>query len=172
LLALIAVATSFAACSAPAAPGSTSATSAAPTTPSGSAADPTVGATATATGGGSGGGTGKPAVDLTFSGEFAFTAKGSAGQCQIGQQMNGGLVFGFIAEDADYPGIGTLQVSEDSASHKVSIKLIPPTADPWFGYLTGGATLSADHKSITLDADLPTSVGRAPEHLTGSIACP
>jgi hypothetical protein len=50
--------------------------------------------------------------------------------------------------------------------------LTPGGAVPFFGIMTGaGITISPDHHSITLDADLPPS-GDATEHVKGSISCP
>jgi hypothetical protein len=35
----------------------------------------------------------------------------------------------------------------------------------------GSVTFSADHKSVSIDADLPGGIDK-PEHLSGTISCP
>jgi hypothetical protein len=149
---------------------------------------PPVGATATPAGASSGAtaaaatagpaqtqaGTRTPQVDLTFSGTVNFVAQGSKGTCQVGTASDGTFVFGFFMTEADFPGLGqSFQINEDLATHKVDMKwLTPGGAVPFFGIMTGGVTtISPDHHSITLDADLPPS-GDFTEHIKGSITCP
>jgi hypothetical protein len=115
-----------------------------------------------------------PSVDLTFTGTVDFVAKGTKGTCQIGKSSDGSFVFGFYMKDADYPGLGeSFQLNEDLASHKVDTKWITPKGNvPFFGIMpTAGVTISADHHSIQLDADLPPSEDKT-EHVKGSISCP
>ena len=126
----------------------------------------------------SGSGKGKPVVDLTFTGDVAATAKGSAGQCMLGHDSSGTVItFGFNAAGSDYPGLGNggnLNFSEDAATHKLSVKWLTSSTSggtAWFGYMTGGATISPDHHSLGLDADLPETPGH-PEHVRGAISCP
>jgi hypothetical protein len=114
----------------------------------------------------------KPAVDLTFTGTLAVTAKGSAGTCQLGRHADGSLAsFGFNATDADYPGLGeNLNFTEDSGSHRMNMKWAVGAGLGWVGEMDTGVTISADHRSVTFDADLPKS--NKPEHVKGTIACP
>jgi hypothetical protein len=112
------------------------------------------------------------AVNLTFTGDTPLTAQGSAGMCQLGHGSDGSVVaFGFNATDADYQGIGeNLNFSEDIGSHKLSMKWIAGGGLAWFGYMEGGVTIAPDHRSVALDADLPTTPGH-PEHVRGTIVC-
>ncbi|MDX6286722.1 MAG: hypothetical protein QOG53_2207 [Frankiales bacterium] len=106
-----------------------------------------------------------------------MTAKGSAGACSIGKDISTGapIGFNFTATEADYPGLGqSLNFSEDIGSHKLTMKwlIAQGNSNVWFGYMTsGGVTISPDHHSLTLDADLPKNPDH-PEHVKGTIACP
>lgn len=115
--------------------------------------------------------TSKPAVDLTFTGVSSFVAKGTAGQCTLGKDAAGNVVnFGFGATQADYPGLGDgFYVSEGPAGF-LTIKWL---ASAGVGYLNFGDivnAISADHHSVTLDADIKGSPGT--EHVAGTIVCP
>jgi hypothetical protein len=143
-----------AACAGPAAPAVSSSASATASATSSGAPSSTPAATAAL-----------PTVDLTFSGPFAFTAKGSTGRCDLGKDSTGAVTtFGFQATDADYPGLGDgFFVSEDGGG-SVVLKLLAGSG----GLNTGqGVTVSPDHKSATLDADLGNG-----EQVVGSIVCP
>jgi hypothetical protein len=116
----------------------------------------------------------KPAVDLTFTGTLNVIAKGSAGRCDLGRHSDGSIVaFGFNATDADYKGLGVnLNFTEDVGSHRMTMKWAAVQGTyAWFGYMDTGVTISADHRSITLDGDLPKDPAH-PEHVKGTIACP
>lgn len=114
----------------------------------------------------------EPAVDLTFTGPFAFVAQGSSGTCQIGTRSDGTKIFSFAATDTDYPGLQDgLFIDEDSGSGDVNVKL-DVSEGPWFGTFGSGAVLSDDHLSLTLDADLPVDPSLGTEHVSGSITCP
>jgi len=106
-----------------------------------------------------------PTVDLTFSGPFAFTAKGSTGRCDLGKDSTGAVTtFGFQATDADYPGLGDGFFVSEASGGSVVLKLLAGSG----GLNTGqGVTVSPDHKSATLDADLGNG-----EQVAGSIVCP
>ncbi len=113
-----------------------------------------------------------PIVDLTFTGDFPLVAKGSAGSCQLGHGADGSVIgFGFIASETDFPGLGaSFNITEDIGSHQFSVKWV--FGDTFIaGVFPSGVTVSPDHKSVTIDADLPAGLGRT-EHLKGSIACP
>lgn len=135
-------------------------------------------ASSTTSGGSSGQGSSgskKPVVDLTLTGKGNITLKGSNGQCMIG--MKGGtrtpIAFGFYAKESDYPGLGDigLSIDEDSGTHKVTLKWVKPDQNIGVGeVLSGGYTVSADHLSITLDAN--TFDISDPEHIVGSVTCP
>jgi hypothetical protein len=119
---------------------------------------------------------GTVSVDLVFSGTKSLTAKGKAGQCSIGHNpADGSVVFGFIAREADYPGLGDgLTMSENldpSRAHRLTLVWLSVVAPSRADLAEGqGVTYSSDHKSITIDAD----IGRTdtPEHLSGTISCP
>lgn len=111
-------------------------------------------------------------VDLTFTGDISLVAKGSAGDCQLGEDAGGSVIgFGFTATDSDYKGLGdSFNITEDIASHKVSVKWV--VAGTFYaGVFASGVTVAPDHHSVTFDADIPAGVGRT-EHLKGSITCP
>ena len=113
-----------------------------------------------------------PVVDLTFTGTLNVVAKGSAGDCHIGSVNNGATnAFGFIATGADYPGlVQSLNFDEDINNGRLTMKWLVNADEAWFGYLKTGYTFSSDHRSVTLDADLPYHSGK-PEHVKGSISC-
>ncbi len=113
------------------------------------------------------------AVDLVFSGTLVFTAKGSAGQCLLGHSSaDGSIVFGFSATEADYPGLEQgIYLNEDVASHHLAEKWLSSEVASVGDLPEGSFTFSADHKSVTIDADLPGASDK-PEHLSGTISCP
>ena len=114
----------------------------------------------------------RPEVDLTFTGDVPVVAKGSNGDCELGHGADGSVIgFGFLASESDYAGLGdSFNITEDLASHKVSVKWI--VADTFFaGVFPSGVTVSPDHHAVVIDADIPAGVGRT-EHLRGSITCP
>ena len=119
---------------------------------------------------------GTVSVDLVFTGTLPLTAKGTAGQCSLGHNpADGSVVFGFIAREADYPGLGDgLTMSENldpSRAHRLTLVWLSVVAPSRADLAEGqGVTYSSDHKSITIDAD----IGRTdtPEHLSGTISCP
>lgn len=148
-------------------PGSSTGASAQASVGAGGSVEATAGPSASAASGSS------VAVDLVFSGTLPFTAKGSAGQCMLGtSSADGSVVFAFSATEADYPGLGDgFYLNGDAASSKLSEKWLSSEV-PSVGDLPEGSfTFSADHKSVTLDADLPGGIDK-PEHLSGTIACP
>ena len=163
----------LAACAAPAGNPTSPPATAAPAAgvaPSAPTTNPTTAATSTVATTAPGGDS--PAVDLTFTGEVAVVAKGSNGDCELGQGADGSVIgFGFLASESDYPGLGdSLNITEDIASHKVSVKWV--VADTFFaGVFPSGVTVSPDHHAVVIDADIPAGVGRT-EHLRGSITCP
>ena len=109
-------------------------------------------------------------VDLVLSGDFAVVAKGTAGQCTLGQDSAGNAAsFGFGAVQADYPGLGQgLYVSEGKNGF-VTIKWL---LDASTGLINAADQqgVSADDHSITIDVDL--AGGTVKEHIKGTIACP
>jgi hypothetical protein len=160
----------LAACAAPAAnPTAAPASGGVPTTAP-ATTNPTSGTTsATAT---SAPGGGKPIVDLTFTGDLQLEAKGPGGACSIGKDASGAPIgIAFLASEADFPGLGTsFNVTEDIASHKVSVKWV--VGDAFIaGVIGSGVTVAPDHSSVAFDSDLPAGLGRT-EHLKGSITCP
>jgi hypothetical protein len=115
------------------------------------------------------------AVDLVFSGTLAFTAKGTAGQCSLGHSTaDGSVLFGFIAREADYPGLGdglSVNENEDIGGHRLILNWLSAVAPARADLAEGqGVTYSSDHKSITIDADIGST--DKPEHLSGTISCP
>jgi hypothetical protein len=115
-----------------------------------------------------------------------FTAKGTAGRCAMGTPAGGGLpIFGFEATEADYPGLGqSFSMLQFSGSNPyVDVKWVIDDnnsygqSGPVYTAGPNTITLSADHHTVTLDAQLS---GLAPqgkpvpgaEHVTGTIACP
>ena len=159
------------ACTAPAGnPTAAPATGGVATTAAAATTGPATGATTPAATTAPGGG--KPVVDLTFSGDFPLTAKGAGGDCDIGKDASGAPIgIAFNASEADFAGLGTsFNITEDIASHKVSVKWV--FGDTFIaGVLGSGVTVAPDHASVTFDSDLPAGVGRT-EHLQGSITCP
>lgn len=144
---------------------STTPASSAPAAASPSAANPSVAATAVPS-------AATLSVDLVFSGTKSLIAKGTAGQCGSGRNVtDGSRIFGFGATEADYPGLGPngFYLSEDT--HGLSYKWFIDSGLAYAAYFPGGATLSSDHKSITIDADLGGPAQPA-EHLKGTISCP
>ena len=115
-----------------------------------------------------------------------FTAKGTAGRCAMGTPAGGGLpIFGFEATEADYPGLGqSFSMLQFSGSNPyVDVKWVIDDnnaygqSGPVYTAGPNTITLSADHHTVTLDAQLS---GLAPqgkpvpgaEHVTGTITCP
>lgn len=144
-------------------------------TPAGSGAastfgPPTPGASAPAA---TSAGTGTAMVDLTFTGTYAFTAKGTAGRCLHG---GGGTIFGFEATEADYPGLGQ-SFSMAEFNGIVDIKWIKDDDNSWGNSPNATITLTPDHHGISVDQDLapfgPIGGPRpGPEHVAGTITCP
>lgn len=168
VVALLAVA-----CSAPSAGG--------PTAGSGATPPPTTAATAGAETPGSG--TGAPTtaagtvmVDLTFTGTFNFTAKGSKGRCIIVGRSDGTTAFGFEATEADYPGLG--QSYSMGELGIVDVKWIKDEKSSWGNNPSATITVTPDHHGISIDQDLSpftnmsTGDTAGPEHVKGTIACP
>lgn len=140
----------------------TSGSSAAPSSPSAS------GPTATFGGGKS------AQVDLTFTGTYAFTAKGTAGRCIVIQRTDG-VAFGFEATEADYPGLGQ-SFSMGEFNGLVDIKWIKDDATSWGNNPNASITLTADHHGVSMDQDLApfTPMGGSPagpEHVSGTVIC-
>lgn len=173
-----AVPTSSPSATAPAAP-SPSAPASASQTSSTAAATPSIGATATPKA------TGTAQVDLTFTGALAFTAKGTAGQCLLGTPVGGGLpTFAFNASEADYPRLGQsfslLQFAGTNPYVDLKWVIDDNNAYGQSGPVYTGTntiTLSADHRAVTLDAQLSGLAPQGkpvpgPEHVTGTITCP
>jgi hypothetical protein len=112
----------------------------------------------------------KPTVDLTMSGWKSITMKGSAGTCQ--PATNGGVpvAFGFVATDADYPGLGA-GLYINGAGSSVAIKWYAPDNN---GFVSGPTdklgTVASDNRSVTIDGDVRGSGGI--EHFMGTISCP
>ncbi|MEP7041134.1 MAG: hypothetical protein ABI864_06120 [Chloroflexota bacterium] len=117
----------------------------------------------------------KPVVDLTFTGAFAFVAKGSAGQCDLGGDPAGGpVLFRFSTSASDYPGLTRFYAFESHNDNAYSVLITLNTSDGDFGGASGSVfagviAVSADHHSITLDTDLSPS---GAEHVAGTIVCP
>lgn len=113
-------------------------------------------------------------VDLTLTGTQALILKGTAGECHIGRRSDGTGSFEYWASPGDYPGIGDgMFITETKFGSDpapiLGIKLLAP-AGPWFGDFVGGFQFSTDHKTLTIDADLPTTPGK-PEHIKGTVVC-
>lgn len=110
-----------------------------------------------------------PTVDLVLSGPYAVTAKGTKGQCMLGNDSAGNAkTFGFGAVEADYPGLGTgLYISESTGI--VTVKFLV-NATVGLLYVGDNKGVSADHHSISLDADI--TGGTITEHIKGTITCP
>lgn len=197
---VVAVAALASACSPAAAPagvptptaaGPTSAAAATPTPTGVSTLGPSGSPTpaVSATPGGTAPATSKPngaaQVDLTFTGAFPLTAKGTGGQCRLSTPSSGGLPsFGFEATEADFPGLGqSFSLLQFAGSDAVDLKWVIDgdnaygQAGPIFTAGPNTITSSADHHSVTLDAQLS---GLAPQgkpipgagHVTGTITCP
>ena len=170
LVAAICMAAATAACSSSGS-GASATTAGSTTTPAtvapASAAPPASAPAAT-----TGAGTGQPAVDLTFTGTFAFTAKGTAGRCV----MAGGL-FGFEGTEADYPGLG-VSYSMGVFGGNVDVKWVKDDDNSWGNNPSSTITLTPDHHGISIDQDLAPftnmSTGKTagPEHVKGTITCP
>jgi hypothetical protein len=113
------------------------------------------------------------AVDLVFSGTLSLTAKGAAGQCDLGHSVaDGSIVFGFHATDADYPGLEDgIYLNEDLGTHRLNEKWLSSVAPSVGSLPEGSVTFSSDHNSVTIDADLPGGIEHT-EHLIGTISCP
>lgn len=143
-----------------AAPGATTASGA--TTPPAATAAPTVAATTAPT-------KALPTVDLTLSGVYPVVVKGTAGICTLLKDSAGiAIRFGFGAVEADYTGLGDgLFVSEGNNGF-VTIKWL--VASVGFINIADVKGVSADHHSITIDADLGGRPGT--EHVKGTISCP
>jgi hypothetical protein len=110
-------------------------------------------------------------VDLTLSGPLAVTAKGNAGQCQLGRDGSGTVrTFGFGATGADYPGLADGLFVSEGGNGFVTVKLLGGSAGSFINVADIQHAVSADHKSVTLDVDLGS--GDLREHVAGTISCP
>ena len=166
----------IAACTAAPGTGNPASSALAPSAPpaSGPADAPSVAASAAASAPTS---AGRPAVDLTFSGTTPFTAKGSVGRCiVIGTGAD--TRFGFEATEAEYPGLGLSFSLAELNAGVVDLKWALSDGKSAYSFQPGStATLSSDHHSVQLDADLapmstPGTPKPGPEHVTGSVTCP
>lgn len=111
-------------------------------------------------------------VDLTLSGTAGLALKGTAGECHIGHRADGTGAFEYFANPGDFPGIGDgLFMTETAFGGKpiLGIKLLL-SEGPWFGNITSGYQYSADHKTLTIDTDMPETPGK-PEHMKGTVVC-
>jgi hypothetical protein len=115
----------------------------------------------------------KPTVDLTFSGTVPLVVSGQVGTCQLGKNSNGVVtVLGYNATEADFPGFGdNFNITENPPTNSIGVKWAIRQGLAFFGYFEAGAVVAPDHKSITLDADMPPS-GALTEHVKGTIVCP
>lgn len=110
-------------------------------------------------------------VDLRFTGPIALVANGTAGTCQLGKDASGIVTkFGFSASGTDYPGLGDGFFVEEGNNGFVTVKLLAGAGANFINIQDIQNAVSADHKSITLDADL--GGGSATEHVAGTIVCP
>lgn len=145
--------------------------------PAGTTAGGSTGATPPTAAAPSAAGGGSAAVDLTFTGTKAFTAKGSAGTCRLFKHGDGTVSFGFEATEADYPGIGQSFSMSNMSGAYVDIKWVIDATTSYGDSPKSPVVLSADHHSISVDMDLSpfTPQGGAaagPEHVKGTVACP
>jgi hypothetical protein len=160
------------ACSAPAAggptaggstPGATNAATSGPATPGSATGAPSTAA-------------GTPMVDLTFTGTFNFTAKGTKGRCIVVGRSDGTTAFGFEATEADYPGLGQSYSMGEFGG--VDVKWIKDEKSSWGNNPNATITVTPDHHGISIDQDLSpftnmsTGDKAGPEHVKGTIACP
>jgi hypothetical protein len=140
------------------------------------------GSTAAATGGATGN-TVKPPngalavnVDLVFTGDKPATIKGTKGRCDIPTDERLSSAYEFSYED--YPQLGSHGDVSVTGPQNTQLKLGPGVKAiiNGSGFLDHGTgiTVSADRKSVTLDADIggQTSSGRRiNEHVAGHITC-
>jgi hypothetical protein len=176
-IAILAVAASLIACAAPGA-NAPSSSGGVPTTGGGGSAPVATTAGATTPGAtiAGGGGAGTAMVDLTFTGTYAFTAKGTAGRCILGTAADGTKRFGFEGTEADYPGMGK-SYSMAEFSGLVDVKWVKDDAVSYGNNGTDPITLTPDHHGIFIDQDLAPftpqgGVEAGPEHVKGTITCP
>jgi hypothetical protein len=115
-------------------------------------------------------------VDLVFTGDKPATIKGTKGRCSIptDERLSSGYEFSY----EDYPQLGLHGDVSVTGPQNTQLKLGPSLKAiiNGSGYLdTGtGITVSADRKSVTLDADIGgmTSSGQQiNEHVRGHITC-
>ncbi|HUQ44464.1 MAG TPA: hypothetical protein VM451_08690 [Candidatus Limnocylindria bacterium] len=175
LLAILALVATLAACAAPSAGTPSSSTGVPiPNATSGASVAPpgatTVGATT------SGGGGGTAMVDLTFTGTYAFTAKGTAGRCILFARQDGTTAFGFEATEADYPGLGK-SYSMAEFNGFADVKWVKDDAVGYANNIDSTITLTPDHRGVSIDQDLSPftpegGVPAGPEHVKGTITCP
>jgi hypothetical protein len=135
--------------------------------------------------GGSGTAAGGVRVDLVITGDRPVTIKGTKGRCDM--PSNATLSSGYEFTAADYPVLGAGGVFNVAGPQRAipgqiglaaSIKVL--IADVGFLDTDGsGITVSADRKTVALDADLSGSTAGTPsvpgtplhDHVTGTIAC-
>jgi hypothetical protein len=114
-------------------------------------------------------------VDLTFSGTFNFTAKGTKGRCIVVQTSGGGTAFGFEATEADYPGLGqSFSMAEFGV---VDIKWVIDADHNYGNSSSSVIQVSPDHHAVTVDEDLAEFAAMGgpkpgPEHVKGTVSCP
>lgn len=171
---------------APAAPGSSSAPPSAPASVSAAASPSGTASAASGTPSVTPAGSAKPSagtaqVDLHFTGSRQFDAVGTAGRCSLSSGTPPS--FGFETTEADYPGLGqSFSLLQFAGNDLVDIKWVIDgnnsygQAGPVYTG-TNTITLSADHHSITLDAQLSGLAPQGqpvpgPEHVSGTISCP
>jgi hypothetical protein len=171
VIAFLALLATLAACG----PGAGTGGTTSPTTAA-TAADATTGATApgaTTSGGGGGGGTAQ--VDLTFTGTYSFTAKGTAGRCIVSSGTP--ARFGFVATEADYPGLGKSYSMVEGTPGYVDIKWLKDDATSWGNRMGSQIQTTPDHHGVIIDEELAPftpqgGVAAGPEHVKGTITCP
>ena len=157
-----------------AAPGTGAGATSAPTDTS-PATGPSAGgkAPAATTSGGGGGGTAQ--VDLTFTGTYSFTAKGTAGRCIVSSGTP--ARFGFEATEADYPGLGKSYSMFEGTPGYVDIKWLKDDATSWGNRMGSQIQTTPDHHGVIIDEELAPvtpqgGVAAGPEHVKGTLTCP
>lgn len=115
-------------------------------------------------------------VDLTFTGTYPFTAKGTVGRCAVAV-VGGATAFAFEGTEADYPGLGA-SFSVAELSGRVDIKWVKDADTSWGIPPSAVIQATPDHHGVTLDVELSpftnTASGKTagPEHVKGTITCP
>lgn len=114
-----------------------------------------------------------PTVNLVFTGSRNFTLKGAAGTCR---KLNVAGVdnYPYNATTKDAPEIdGDFSLVEISG--RVDLKWAMTKAGYGRPATAGTWTVSADHRTYTIDSDLSeflqNGVGPGPEHLAGTVTC-